>query len=107
MCASEMVCCVLLHTDGKHEVVAWGHEGVHLHMGGPVTFVGGIPELQVFAVALRTPPDGTVVNTYCNDATVFMDLPIRGSVLFVSTDDDGEPIDVRVDALKEILALPE
>lgn len=92
----------LLTVDGKHEVVDWAHEEVSAMMGGTITFVGAIDDLQVFVLAL-TYSDKLYVNPFCTDCDVFMHLPVRGPVIFIATDKDGDPIDVDVEAVKSHL----
>jgi hypothetical protein len=88
--------------DGDEEEVRWDHEEVSCKMGGSVTFVGAIDDLHVFAVALSE-SDHEKTNPLCNNADVFMALPVRGPVVFVATDDDGNPMDVDVHLLRNRL----
>ena len=99
-----MVESLLLYPDGVNEVVNWQHEKVSSNLGGAVTFVGAIPELKVFVVALQE-SSSYEVNSFCKDSDIFMELPVRGPVLFVATDREGEPICVNVCRLKEKLSL--
>jgi hypothetical protein len=95
-----MVQSLLLHPNGKNEVVDWPHEKVAHNMGGAITFKGAVDELHVFAIALAD-PTGHELNLHCKCPNIFMELPIHGPVLFVATDDDGEPMCVKVEELKK------
>jgi hypothetical protein len=96
----KMVQSLLLYPDGKNEVVDWPHEKVALKMGGPITFVGAINELHVFVVALAD-STGCETNMHCKCPNIFMELPVNGPVLFVATDDDGEPMCVNAEEVKK------
>ena len=67
-----------------------------------VTLVGAIDELNVFAVAKQN-RSHLSVNVVCSDAARFHDLPLRGPILFVATDDRGEEVDVDIVKLKTVL----
>ena len=96
----KMVKSLLLRPDGTDEVVDWPHEKVALNMGGSITFVGAVNELHVFAVALLDSTDHEL-NSHCSCPNIFMNLPIKGPVLFVATDDEGEPMCVDVEKLRK------
>ena len=95
----------LLPVDGKAEIVDWPHEKVCEKMGGMITFVGGIDALQVFALALQTPDSTMQTNPWCTDREVFLELPVHGPVLFIATDEAGEPMDVDADAVQSHLLI--
>lgn len=92
----------LVPVSGKTESVHWPHESVCSEMGGMITFVGAIDDLHVFALALAASEE-LPVNTRCTDCNVFLQLPVRGPVLFIATDDAGEPMDVDVEAIESHL----
>lgn len=70
-------------------------------MGGPITFVGAIPDLQVFALARRSNEEEDL-NPFCENPQIYMQT-VKGCVLFVATDESGDPIDVNVEMLKKRL----
>ena len=94
----------LVTATGRAEVVQWPHESVCSEMGGMITFVGAIDDLHVFALALAASTE-LPVNTLCTDCNVFLQLPVRGPVLFIATDDAGEPMDVDVEAIESRLLI--
>lgn len=96
-----MVRSVVLRPCGARETVEWAHEEVSQRLGGSITFVGAVPELHVFAVGLSECGE---VNRHCVDERIFLQLPVHGPVVFVATDDDGEPMDVDVEGLASVIA---
>lgn len=96
-----MVLSVLLNPNGTRSQVHWRHEEVSNQLGGRITFVGAIPSLNVFIVARREDDEvmSLCENPYCLDKEVFMTPSVRGPMVFLATDDEGEPIDVDVHAL--------
>lgn len=80
------------------------HEAVAAHLQGPLTFVGAAPQFQAFAVSRLEDQasDAVAVNVRCHRAEIFMQLPVRGTVVCVATDRDGMPIDVSVDLMDEL-----
>lgn len=86
--------CLLVHGDGTAETVIICQTHAHtLFASAPLTMLGAVPSLDVFAVGMRDaehlPP-----NPLCTDASYFIDLPVRGPVLFVGTDARGEQMSV-------------
>lgn len=96
-----MVLSVVLNPDGTRSEVHWRHEDVSNQLGGRITFVGAVPSLNVFIVARRDDDEVMSLgeNPYCFDREVFMTPVVRGPLVFLATDDDGEPIDVDSRAL--------
>lgn len=84
--------CVLVQPDGTAACVAAAQQEAHAVLGGAVTLVGAVDELGVFAVALRDAA-ALPAHAWCTDPARF-DLPVRGPVLFVATDEAGEEADV-------------
>ena len=84
--------CVLVHATGAVEVLCLHQRDVSARLGGAVTFVGAVTEAQAFAVGLRDAAH-LPVNVACTDPARF-DTPVRGPVLFVGTDDEGEETSV-------------
>ena len=94
----------LVPVSGKSEIVHWPHESVCTEMGGMITFVGAIDDLKVFVLALAG-SEKLPVNPLCTDCNVFLQLPVRGPVLFIATDEAGEPMDVDVEAVESQLLI--
>ena len=91
--------------NGCSEVVDWPHEQVSQRMGGPITFVGGIDDLHVFIVGLVEPRSPEDLEEWSVDERIFMKGTMKGPVLCVATNDNGDPIDVDVEALKKKLCI--
>lgn len=97
----------LLATDKDVRSVTLPHEKASLMLGGPVQFVGAIYEADVFVVGLQDATDACCyVNHFCDNSN-FFDCPVLGPVLFVSTDEAGEPRDVHVPTLLKCLGKSE
>lgn len=97
-----MPVCVIVSDTDEWATFNIRHQSVSQHLGGPVTFVGAVPTLHVFAVGL-VDTAGCNENFACQDGDIFMELPVHGPVMFIATDDYGEPMDVDVDALHGVL----
>ena len=93
--------CVLVHADGAVEDVHLWQRDASARLGGAVTFVGAVTEARAFAVGLRDAAH-LPVNVACTDPARF-EAPVRGSVLFVGTDDEGEEVPVERKVLLECL----
>lgn len=96
-----MPVCFLVYPCGECVEVVWDHEEAASHMGGPITFVGAIPDLQIFALARRCNEEEDL-NPFCKNPQIYMQA-VKGCVLFVATDELGDPIDVNVEMLKNRL----
>ena len=94
--------CLVAHTDGRLEEVFTTQANATHILGGSVSLVGAFDEIRVFAVA-RKDADALAPNCLCIHKDRFHDLPLRGPVLFVATGDEGEEIDVDVEALQRLL----
>ena len=66
----------------------------HTLLGGPVTLVGAIPTLQAVAVARSNPDPTSSPNPACTNPHYFHDVPILGPILFVKSDQYGNPVDL-------------
>jgi hypothetical protein len=102
--------CVLAETNSRLRVLSVDHRHAQKVLAASVgdaaavvdlTMVGGLDELQVFAVGVRDAA-ALPLNPYCTDSTRF-DVPVRGPVLFIGSDAAGEPIDVPAEALLRAL----
>ena len=96
------VCSLLLRENGDQEELQCAHEEVHSKLGGKITFVGGIPTVNTFVVGLKD-AETLPINTFCLNEDIFMELPVKGPVVFVATDEDGEPVDVDIAYVKHLL----
>lgn len=73
-------------------------------MGGQVTFIGCILDLNVYALGMESPPQ--FENEVCKGRVDIFDYAnVKGDVLFVSTDTNGEPADCDVEKVAESLRL--
>lgn len=95
---------MIVHADGRFEevVATQAQAATILEDATGVTLVGAIDELRVFAVARRQRAH-LPCNALCLNEARFHETPLRGPVLFVGTGDEGEEIDVDVEALKRCL----
>lgn len=89
----------------QKEVSERMHDGVRT---GRITFIGAVPALNVFAVACEEgvgEPNPVVDGR--NRERFFVDAPreVRGDVVFIGSDDDGDECDVDVAALAAQLSL--
>ena len=95
-----MSVCLLVHADGARERVVWDQRAVATHLGGAITFVGALHDLHVVVVGLADAPADLDVNALARTHPhLFHEADVRGPVVFVGSDDDGEEMDVDVDAL--------
>ena len=90
--------CVLLQPDGTASVVHTSQWRASELLGGDVTFVGAISDLNAFAVSKRTQSLETPLNRLCCNPDRF-DTPVFGTVLFVGTGPRGGECSVDRDAL--------
>lgn len=92
---------LVIHPDGRREEVDTNQLDASrvVFNNQPLTMLGAIDDMHVFMVGLKDCND-MPVNTVCSHRTdVFLDDVIRGPVLFVATDDEGEPMDVECEAV--------
>ena len=100
-----MSVCLLVHTDGTRERVVWEQCEVAKRLGGAISFVGAIDALRVVAVGLANAPVAHGPNALARTHPhVFHDMDVRGPIIFVGSDDDGDEMDVDVAALHASLA---
>jgi hypothetical protein len=83
--------CIRIRTDGTLEEVDCNRENLHEIMGGALTFVGALPESNIVALGLEAPEP--TVNTFPFPSDTF-DLPIRGDVVLVKTDEFGYDVNI-------------
>jgi len=89
---------VVLRQDGSIEGAVCNQREVASLLGGEITFCGGIEDLLCFAVCRKE--GGGEVNTICSSPDHF-DLPVRGDVVLVGSDEEGEAFDLSLEAVKE------
>lgn len=87
--------CLLVHTDLTYEVHKISQSEATGVLGGPVTLVGALDDLNVFVAALQEPPEGATLHPLCTDPERF-EGPVRGSILMVATGGEGEEMSVDV-----------
>ena len=94
-----MSVCLLVHTDGTRERVKWQQSAVAAHLGGAVTFVGALDDLSVFLVGVADATDD--VNALARTHPwLFLEPNVRGPVVFIASDPDGDEMDVDVLSLE-------
>ena len=91
--------CAILYTDFNYEIKELDHKCMG-HLIQNVTFVGAIPEISAVAVASSSSED--VINPFCYDNTRFDDN-VRGIVILIGSDEEGERMDLDVTKLEHIL----
>lgn len=90
--------CLYVPSDGSPpREVRWVHESIAAILGGPLTFVGTIDDLDVVAVGL-VDNDSLPVNERCQSV-----CHARGPVVFVGTDEEGEASDIDVTSVLQRL----
>lgn len=103
--ASGMTRSLLLRADGTHAELSCAQALVAQTLGGPVTFVGGIPERQAVLVgradAATAPPNACLEGA----RELLFEPPARGDVVACATDGAGEEADLDVTAVLRRLGL--
>lgn len=89
--------CLLCRPDGTLRPVRTRQKEIHALLGGTPTFVGGIAGLGVFLVAKRG-GDGPVNAAVVANPSLFHE-EARGDVYLVGASEDGEEVDVDVEAV--------
>lgn len=96
-----MVLCLFCHTDGKNEVRNIPQKQVSVELGGgSVTFVGAFPHHELVAVALRDATDAAK-----NPLSRLLEEEVKGTIVLVRSDKDGNECDVDVQSVCEFLEL--
>lgn len=84
-----VVKCIKLSSDGRREEIECVQEDIHVILGGPVTFVGAIPEIGVVAIGLQDQTNNTS-NVSC--FSQFFNETIYGDVILAKVGYDGEAL---------------
>ena len=95
-------------------IVLWNQSGdvtefnasqssAHTLLGNEVTIVGAIPELNVIVAAAAASSEDEPIHPISVHTKYFHQI-VRGPLLFVATDDDGDETDVDVQALRALLS---
>jgi len=96
--------CVIVRCDGSVNIVDMLQTKASEFMKGALTFVGAVPDLNVYALARQSD-----VNVSASEAhflvrrhgePLFFESNVCGDILFVASDEDGDETDVDVEALK-------
>lgn len=94
--------CVFAEASGQVRDVTICQTKAHtLFDGASLSMVGAVDEVGVFAVGLRDAAH-LPSNPLCTDPARF-DVPVRGPVLFVATDREGEQMRVDKAALLRLI----
>lgn len=98
--------CLLVSPDGSTKTIHTAHKHLSELLGGPLTFVGVMPECDAFLLALRTQNEELKRHVW-NDThcTLFPDGDIVcGSIVIVASNDEGEEVDLDVERVVQCLA---
>jgi len=66
-----------------------------------LTFVGAISQFNVIAVASKH-SENKDTNNYC-ECTDYFDVPVKGTVILLGSDEDGEAMDLDPEPILEFL----
>lgn len=91
--------CIILNTDNTFTIKKFVQSEIDGIFGG-ITFVGAIPQFNVFAVACKN-SEG-IINNYCTN-TDYFDIPIKGPVILIGSDYNGNAIDLDADSILNFL----
>lgn len=97
----EICSCVHCNVDAALVEVVCDQREVAQLLGGPVGFVGAIPELDVVIVGRRDVED-LAPNRACVTHSHFFHEPAHGPLMLVGSDSEGAPIDVMLEDVKRV-----
>ena len=81
-----MPACLFVSEDGTREEVDWDQREVAVRLGGPVSFVGRLDDLDVVVVARRDAPH-LAVHRWSGSGLFFEDTEVRGPIVLAHADD--------------------
>ena len=94
---------VCLNVDGSFKVMRLNHDDISYYMKGTISIVGAIDDAQAIAVARQYSDE--CVNTTCARYCEYFDSNIKGPVLLVGSDEDGQACDLDTDHVLKALHL--
>ena len=92
--------CLILNVNKTHETRVLDH-GKLENLLGKITFVGAIPDLDAFVVGSKYPVQ-TVLNPFCKNKDYFEEN-IKGDVIVIGSDENGNGIDLDCDKTIEFI----
>lgn len=90
---------VMLKESGGFECRRVNHNKLRELLAGEVTSVGGNEDLGFHAVGRRYPSSAAIANPWCSND--HFEAGVRGDVVIIHRDTDGEPCDVDMVSLVE------
>ena len=92
---------VCLNVDGSFRVMRLNHDHIVHFMKGTISIVGAIDDAQAIAVARQYSNED--VNMTCAKHKNYFESDIRGTVLLVGSNDEGQACDLDSDHVLNIL----
>ena len=89
--------CLVLPLDQSPRSVRLDQRELSQYLGGPITFVGALHDLDAVVIATTTatePHPLSLPTSACRH--VFFDTPAHGTLLVVASDEDGQAVDLDV-----------
>jgi hypothetical protein len=99
-----MTVCALVHENGVLEAIECQQCESHLVLGGPVSFVGVIPEAQVVILALEHPQPEHASHSWSGRWPIYEKEQVFGKLFLAATDEHGGEVDLDVAHVKRCLA---
>lgn len=94
---------LLWSADGSRQPVRCAHRDAHALLGGPLTIVGAVPEVDAVIVARREPDDAAPPHPFFRGQRDG-GQDVRGDVLVVASDAEGAEMDLDLGACLRCLA---
>ena len=98
--------CLVLPLDQPPRSVRLDQRELSQYLGGPITFVGALHDLDAVVIATTTatePHPLSLPTSACRD--IFFQSPACGTLVVVASDEYGEAADLNVDRVCEALGL--
>lgn len=92
--------CLIVMETGGHRIVDWTERELASFLENDVTFLGVVEELQLVIAGNRK---ASTPHCWGSSALFPEDEVVRGPLVFVGSDAQGEAMDVDVQALKDHL----